>query len=579
MGAVVWSDGLRVVSEREGDEDVGALLRALGRKEFLRRERQSAVAGATQHAFVHSLVRDAVYAQLPRPDRVERHVRVARWIESLPDDRREDRSELLAHHYVQAIELAESAGLDADSLRTGCDGGTPRVGAAGVCDRGVPDRPSALLRVAARWSPNALDPRALRILGKALVFTEQSGAEELRRAFDGLAAAGARPEAAVAAIDIAYSHWQHGDGVSTAEWIARGLDLVDGQPPSLEHAHVVAQAARFEMLSGRTEECLVTADRALELAAACDAPAARTSALITKATARANAGDFAHVREDIDEALALAHEHDQTEVGRAYFNLGSILFDLGDLDGGRSANRSGLAHNARMGMVVGPGQGNLSEMCFVAGDWAEAEEIARCELARGERTGGLYSDPAFLFIVAEIEFARSGDAERSIGSARRMVDLAYPRIDDQIVVSTIAEASWMLARAGDPGAGPLVDDFVARRTQNPVGVPPGHWIVYAALALDRLGRGGELAAIGERPGSKFLEAALALDAARYDEAVEVLHAIGALQLEAEVATLAARERRAAGDERGAEDRLRRARDLFSALGASARLRELDSSPV
>ena len=87
-GRFVWSDGLRVVSGREAEQDVTDLLRSLGRKEFLRRERHSAVAGATQHAFVHTLVRDAVYAQLPRPDRVERHVRVARWIESLPEDRR-----------------------------------------------------------------------------------------------------------------------------------------------------------------------------------------------------------------------------------------------------------------------------------------------------------------------------------------------------------------------------------------------------------------------------------------------------------------------------------------------------------
>ena len=115
MGGVVWSDGLQAVSTREPGE-VGDLLRSLGRKEFLRRERQSAVAGATQHAFVHSLVRDAVYAQLPRPDRIDRHVRVARWIESLPEDRREDRAELLAHHYVEAIELSRSAGLDSAEL-------------------------------------------------------------------------------------------------------------------------------------------------------------------------------------------------------------------------------------------------------------------------------------------------------------------------------------------------------------------------------------------------------------------------------------------------------------------------------
>ena len=478
MGGVVWSDGLRAVSGRAGEQDVAELLRALGRKEFIRRERQSAVAGATQHAFVHSLVRDAVYAQLPRPDRVERHVRVAQWIESLPDDRREDRSELLAHHYVQAIELAESAGLDADSLRPAATAALRESGMRAFAIGAYPSTVRAL-RAAARWSPDGLDPRVLRVLGKALVFTEQRGAEELRDAFDGLVAAGARSEAAVAAIDIAYSHWQHGDGASTAVWVARGIELVEGEPPSFEHAHVMAGAARFTMLSGGSEEALVTADRALELAAACGAHAPRTSALITQATARANLGDFGSFRQDFDEAIAIAQEHDPTEVGRAHFNLGSILHELGDLEGAQSAARLGLALYARMGMVTGPGQGNLCEACFLAGEWEEASDIARHELARSEVAGGLYSEPSFVFVLAEIDAARSGETDETVASARRMVELAYARVDDQMVVTVVSAAAWMLARAGDEDAGPLLDQVVARRRQNLGGVGPGTWTVYA----------------------------------------------------------------------------------------------------
>jgi tetratricopeptide (TPR) repeat protein len=570
MGSVVWSDGLSVVSGRvTDDEDVGELLRALGRKEFLRRERHSAVSGATQHAFVHSLVRDAVYAQLPRPDRLERHVRVAQWIESLPEDRREDRAELLAHHYLQAIELAESAGLDADALRPAA---TAALRESGVRAFAIGAYPAAVraLRAASRWSPDGLDARAMRVLGKALVFTEQSGKDELLRAYEGLVEAGARPEAAVAAIDIAYSHWQHGDGAATAEWVQRSLELVEGEPPSFEYAHVVAQAARFAMLSGRNDESLETADRALALAAASEAHAPRTSALITKATARANLADYRTLRQDFDEALALAHEHDQTEVGRAYFNLGSILYDLGDLEGGLEATRLGLAHNARMGMVVGPGQANLCEVLFVMGEWDEAEDVAHRERERSERTGGLYSDSAYLFVLAEIEFARSGDAERAAAVARRTVDLARARLDDQVVVPSFAAAAWMLARAGADDAAPLLDEFLERRRRNPGGVTPGYWTIYAALALDRLGRSGELAALGELPGSRFLEAALALDSGRYAEGAELLESIGARPLEAEARLLEARGSVEAGPGE-------RARTLFGQLDATARLRELDSA--
>ena len=578
MGGVVWSDGLRVVSGSASDDDVGQLLRALGRKEFLRRERRSAVAGATQHAFVHSLVRDAVYAQLPRPDRIARHVRVAQWIESLPDDRREDRSELLAHHYVQAIELAESAGLDAESLRPAATAALLESGMRAFAIGAYPTAVRAL-RAAARWSPEGLDPHALRVLGKALVFTEQRGAEELALAFSGLLAAGSRPEAAVAAIDMAYSHWQHGDGMSTAEWVARGIDLVDGEPPSFEHAHVVAQAARFAMLAGRSEESVATADRALELSGACGAHAPRTSALITKATARANLGDLGSFRADFDEALAIAQEHDPTEVGRAYFNLGSILGDVGELDEALSATRHGLAMYQRLGLVTGTGWANLCDVCFLVGEWEEASELARQQLRRREQTGGLYSEPSFVFVLAEIDAARAGETAETTATARRIVELAHARLDDQMVVTVLPAAAWMLARAGEDDAGSLLDQFVERRRRNIGGLIPGAWSVYAALAFDRLGRTGELAALGDQPGSRFLEAALAIDSARYDDAAATLAAVGATQFEAEALVLASHERQRAGDERGADERVARARERLERLGAAARLRKLDASSV
>ena len=161
-----------------------------------------------------------------------------------------------------------------------------------------------------------------------------------------------------------------------------------------------------------------------------------------------------------------------------------------------------------------------------------------------------------------------------------MVELAYARVDDQMVVTLVAAAAWMLARAGVEEAGPLLDQVVARRRRNLGGVGPGPWTVYAGLALDRLGRGGELATLGERPGSRFLEAALAIDSGRYDAAAATLAAVGAPLLEAEAQVLAARARLAAGDERrGAEERLTRARELLDVIGAAARLRGLDASAV
>ena len=171
-------------------------------------------------------------------------------------------------------------------------------------------------------------------------------------------------------MDIAHSFWQQGDGLGAAEWAARGVDLIEGEPPSRDHAHVLAQVARIEMLAGRTERAAELADRALEVARSVGAEAARASALITKATSRANAGDYENVREDLEEARRLTTEYDPTEVSRAYVNLSSLLLDFGELADAIAVAREGLAHNVRAGTAGGTGGfalGNLCEACFFAG--------------------------------------------------------------------------------------------------------------------------------------------------------------------------------------------------------------------
>jgi class 3 adenylate cyclase len=107
MGKVFWSGalaGMRGIDRMEVEE----LLHGLARKEFVRRERRSSVARETEYAFRHIVVRDVAYSQIPRAERGERHALAAGWIEAL--GRLADHAELLAQHYLSAIELAQAAG-------------------------------------------------------------------------------------------------------------------------------------------------------------------------------------------------------------------------------------------------------------------------------------------------------------------------------------------------------------------------------------------------------------------------------------------------------------------------------------
>src|SRR5437588_5295925 len=109
VGKVFWPGGLPSANE--------AILHGLERKEFVRRDRRSSIAGETQYAFLHALVRDVAYGQIPRAERAEKHRRAAEWLASLAGDRTEDHAEMLAHHYHEALPLSQAAGPDPTAPR------------------------------------------------------------------------------------------------------------------------------------------------------------------------------------------------------------------------------------------------------------------------------------------------------------------------------------------------------------------------------------------------------------------------------------------------------------------------------
>ena len=578
MGGVVWSDGLRAISTQD-EHTIDGLLRALGRKEFLRRERRSAVLGATEHAFVHTLVRDAVYGQLPRPERVDRHIRVARWIESLPEDRREDRAELLAHHYLEAIELARSAGLDFAELEPRAAAALREAGMRAFAMGAFPTAVKAL-RDAAELLHGGLDARALRALGKALSFTQNVGDEHLQLAFDRLVEEGAIPEAAMAAIELSNVRWRHGDGTAAAELVTRALELSSGAGATEEHAYVLAHASRYKMVNGDAEEAIRLADRAIALAEEVDAPRAGATALISRATATANTGGYEPAIADLRRAVVLTRADNPFELTRAYVNLGSILLDLGVIDEAIDVERECVALCERMGLIGGIGHfalGNLAEALFFAGNWDESESLCREGLEHARRTGGQYHEPLFAYVLGELGLVRDGLAAEAAESARRVMALARDRGDEQTILPSAAVAAWTLVRTGHHDeAAALADEVLERRRANPLGVMPGYWTAYVALVLEGIGRQGALAELDEPPGSRFLEVALAIDTGRFDDAAETLRSMGAPQLEATVRRLAAAARREAGDRVSAERDLARARELLASLGATAELEALDA---
>jgi hypothetical protein len=115
VGQVFWPGALRSVSGC-GDQ-LEELLESLERKEFVRQAADSTVAGEPQLVFRHPLVREVAYERMPRARRAEKHRLAASWAESLPADRTEGRADLLADHYLRALEYTRAVGGDSGDLQ------------------------------------------------------------------------------------------------------------------------------------------------------------------------------------------------------------------------------------------------------------------------------------------------------------------------------------------------------------------------------------------------------------------------------------------------------------------------------
>ena len=86
VGKVFWTGGIASMSGLP-EEEVERRLDEAVRREFVRPVRGSSVAGQREYAFLHALVQDVAYGQIPRATRADRHVAAAAWIREVAGDR------------------------------------------------------------------------------------------------------------------------------------------------------------------------------------------------------------------------------------------------------------------------------------------------------------------------------------------------------------------------------------------------------------------------------------------------------------------------------------------------------------
>jgi hypothetical protein len=267
LGKVFWAGALAAIGSR-GDGEVELALHELALKELVRPARTSSMEGESEYSFWHLLVRDVAYSQIPRAERARRHRAVAGWIERKGGERVEDLAEVLAHHYQQALELAEAAG-DPEQAAQLAEPARRFLALAGERALGLDTaQAEARLARALELTP-AEDPERPELLVRWADAAFQAGrprdaAEALDEALVTLRARG-KMEAAARALQIrSRAALRLGEGRHVA-LAAEAVALLEQEPPS--HALVAAygQLASVQAVAGAYAEAIAAADRARAL--------------------------------------------------------------------------------------------------------------------------------------------------------------------------------------------------------------------------------------------------------------------------------------------------------------------------
>jgi class 3 adenylate cyclase/tetratricopeptide (TPR) repeat protein len=529
IGKVFWPGAVPGADPR--------ILHGLERKEFVRRDRRSSIAGETQFAFLHALVRDVTYGQIPRAERAEKHRRAAEWLASLAGDRAEDHAEMLAHHYREALSLAEAAGMDTTSLREPARHafaeGARRALSLGA---GEASRQFAFdaLSLTAEDHPERPHIQLLAAYASRLIGSDY-GAELLESAIDGFLERGDPGRAAEAGVLLGNYFFSRGEIARVRDVRDRALELARSAPPSASVARALASVSRsFSIIDRNLDEAVELARQALALADEFGDDETASTALNTIGMARVLRGEAEGI-DDLEQSV------DRAERASSVFHQHSALNNLANLlrTAGRLEEASARLHEARalcerygFATALAWNDAELVYDAFFRGDLEATISQASTYLA-GSHTEVGYQDRGVLSTRGFALVAR-GDLEAAVADAERaLAETRKGGIDAQSAQFVLTDVSICLRAAGRAAeADELLAEVMAGSVDEDIAELP--------LELVELGRGEEfLTATQGMRGHAWLEAARAATTGDLRRASEIYGSIGARFSEAWAALLAA----------------------------------------
>jgi class 3 adenylate cyclase/tetratricopeptide (TPR) repeat protein len=591
LGKVFWAGALAQMGGRE-QGDVEHALHELSRTELVRSARTSSMEGESEYGFLHLLVRDVCYAQIPRAGRSARHRAAAAWIERKAGERAEDLADVLAHHYLQALEFTRAVSheeraeeLEAQAIRY--------LALAG--ERALPldvEAAEQSLAKALELTPAGHPERAFRLERWARAAQQQGRLQEAREALEeGLALYRERGErvAAGRVLTALASVFRRLGAAGREEAIVEALSLLEAERPGPELVAAYAQLARLRFLGGAHPEAIAAAGQALALADGLGLPEP-AGALGYRGVARCFVGEREGL-EDMRGALALAIEQGQSrEAAVLHNNLAATRWHYEGPQAALTACREGIDFCERRGIAEFALGIAAMSTTFLA-ELGQADQA----LAEAEPAGEWMEAVGDIFVVEPRSvqlrlLAERGEHEQA-PAADELVERGRESGEPQHFAQAFAAAARLLRDQGqaqqatallselEQVAGIRADAYYASLLPE---------LVRSALALEQ----PELAARlvdGVEPRAPLVEHALCVAGAQFAEAAGDHAHAGVLYAEAAerwrefgnvpehaYALLGQGRSLAALGKPHAVDPLREARKLFASMGYKPALAETEA---
>ena len=570
VGKVFWLGSLCAIGDVDRASAEEALL-GLERKELVQRARRSSVEGEAEYAFRHLLVREVAYSQIPRAARGSKHAAAAAWVEEL--GRPDDHAEMLASHYLSALEYAKAAGTENAELAT----------RARLVLRDAGDRAASLYAwpAAADFYARSLElwpvddserPLLAFRCGRARENADGTGFDLAVEGFEGLAALGDSEAAASAAVYLSREAWIRGDPVQRDDYLARAMRLVGDQPDSAARIAALSNEAFNEMNDGNHGRALALVEEGIPAAERLGLDDYWVRLVNLRGTIRLNVADLEGF-EDLDRAASRAREL------RNYEQLQSCINN-------RMAHEVALGRLAESRVSLAELRANLEhetvaarrrwvdvtaiDTAYTDGDWAEAKSLIDAYLEELTPDAPHVLERvvrAHRLMILQAEGASAG----IVDEAERLLEGAVTgQGDDQSLPRT---ALVLLGSGREEQAAAVLERILALGDGLVSSLNDAPVVEAAWLALD-LGRGDDLVGlVNERTENPWAVAAAAICAEDFRRAADICAEIGFRPGEAHARLRTARQLLAEGRRSEADVELQRSLAFWREVGATRYVRE------